>query len=74
VPGIARALSGLVQTVETPINNIQESVSLSPEQVQHPGSGSKLHAGHSHLVSCLAHSNFVAIQPSKEVTEMLITK
>ncbi len=65
MPDTARALSGLVQIVETPINSIKESNLLSPEQVQHPGSCSKLHAGHSHFVSCLAHSNFVATQPSK---------
>lgn len=53
------------KTVEIPINNHKESNSRSPEQVQHPGSCSKLHAGQGHLVSCLAHSKFAAIQPSK---------
>ncbi|DBA81044.1 TPA: hypothetical protein ACH3X2_007246 [Trebouxia sp. C0005] len=65
VPDSARAASGLVQTVGSPIMKVTKSSLLSPDQVQHPGSCCQYQGGHSLLVSCLAHSNFVALQPSK---------
>lgn len=65
MPDSARAASGLVQTVGSPIMKVTKSSLLSPDQVQHPGSCCQYQGGHSLLVSCLAHSNFVALQPSK---------
>ena len=45
MPDTARALSGLVQTDETTVSKLKKSHPLSPEQVQHRGSCSKLQKG-----------------------------
>ena len=45
MPETARALSSLVQTDETTVSKLEESHPLSPEQVQHCGSCSKLQKG-----------------------------
>ena len=67
MPDTARALSGLVQTDETPFRKLKKSDPLLREQMQHPGSCSKLHKGrlHSPHVSCLAHFKIAALQASQ---------
>jgi len=67
LPDTARALSDLVQTDERPFKKLKKSDPLLREQVQHPGSCSKMHKGrlHSPQASCLAHFKIAALQASQ---------
>lgn len=67
MPDTTRLLSGLVRTDETSFSKLKDSHPLSPEQVQHCGSCSKLQKSllPSLHVGCVAHVNVVALQLSQ---------